>query len=172
MQLRAYMGAAIYRRNNVLVIPDVHFERLAEGHGCRDDDLFELTCAGVPGAGGAVAGDAAAGYARVTGRLDMSLVLSAADYTAISTVGNALYDQERAQNAQREGIIVAPGPAYDDMKTRLDSRKIRAYQGATWDGAAPQTQLTENAGHLGKLDYPTCPRLHGYHVYDSEPRAV
>lgn len=147
MQLRAYMGAAIYRRNNVLVIPDVHFERIVSGGGCKDDQLFKFTVA------------TASDINKVTGRFPLS---------SICGPGEDVGKQNR--------IVVTRVPqAFKDAMGSMyntDDVTMRAYQGATWSGTEPSNQLTENAGHLGKLDYPTCPRLHGYHVYDSEPRAV
>jgi len=177
MQLRAYMGAAIYRRNNVLLIPDVHFERLVSGHG-GEKDTFELTCA--PTTETNTAGDAlitlAQGYSRVTGRVDLSLIISVDDYTALTarvTGANPTQeDRDRLAKLNTDGICVAAGDAYDAFKTARGDMKLNAYQGTTFQTGNPSIKLSENAGHLGKLDYPTCPRLHGYHVFDSEPRAV
>jgi len=166
MQLRAYMGAAIYRRNNVLVIPDVHFERLVSGHGGKED-TFNFEC--FDSADNNPGITAARGYERVTGRLDLTKILSRADYGRLSAAEQADFNNV--------GIIVDTTDAeklaaYTEFKTRLGDMKLNAYQGATFRTGEPSVKLSENAGHLGKLDYPTCSRLHGYHVFDSDPRAV
>jgi hypothetical protein len=150
MQLRVYMGAAVYKPDNVIILPDIMPNGVVSGGGVElNNDIFETE--------------------------DM-----AADELRNAYVAGKPIDVATVENDMRtrlNDIIEGAMPQYYPNNQQLDSTTYNnrlpliIYPGRvdkqTTDG---WITIQENTGHLGCLDDPEADRLHGLYKYNPDVR--
>jgi hypothetical protein len=132
MQLRVYLGAAVYNNDHYIVIPDVAFDGIVSGHSSKvcTDSIFN------PDTEGLIAGFKTKG----TDYIDIF-----EDPVFKATIGDTFYKEyyELKDNA---------GNIADDAREPEGNYPVVLYQGRTWDASG--NEKTANMGHLEHLDDP------------------
>jgi hypothetical protein len=145
MKLRMYLGAVLYKRENVMILPDIAFNGVINFGVYTTGSTLEPTIANAAGAATRVKySNSGAG----------SRTFSA---TEVSTL------------AEKDTPFL---PQADIEKVVGDSRPF-IYQGASYTKdktTGKFVQLTANNGHLGCIDSPACiDRLYGVNAYSATP---
>ena len=159
MQLRVFMGAAVYKSEDVVVCPDVKSEGVISGGGTvcapsadeydpakHDGFLLKINPGSKP-----------AFY--YGGQGDSRSKLFIKDFTSDANLQNLGKFKDRLDDDTAIGNDEETYPTV-------------VYQGSTWN-ASDGAQLTENSGHLGILDsVEFCGRLSGRNLYSDRPKTV
>lgn len=162
MQLRVYLGCAIYEPENLLVIPDVQFEGVVAGQGCNlwQDGPFD------PASNDLI-------LAFKNKGTDLNNLLE--DDTFMATAGQYFYGgydldrdgdhdetEEPSEFEENKGFVTEDGVP---LSCYLGTTET--YHSGQWH------RTTDNAGHLGELDCPRgCDRLDGIQKYCPMPGVV
>lgn len=145
MKLRMYLGAVLYKRENVMILPDIAFNGVINFGVYTTGSTLEPTI------------DTAAGAAtRVT-------------YNGTGAGSRTFDATEVSTLAEKDTPFL---PKTDIEKVVGDSRPF-IYQGASYTKdktTGKFVQLTANNGHLGCIDSPACiDRLYGVNAYSATP---
>lgn len=160
MQLRVFMGAAVYKSEDVVVCPDVKSEGVISGGGTvcapsaneydpakHDGFLLEVKTDSKPAFYYGGQGDSRS-------KLFIKNFTNDADVENLGKFKDRLDDDTAIGNDE-------------------ESYPTVVYQGSTWSAGANGEQLTENSGHLGILDsVEFCGRLSGRNLYSDRPKTV
>jgi len=169
MQLRAYLGSAIYKNENVGWLPHTHFHGLTNGYSVPTNldneptaeaikDLFEFTTPKAVGSGFFLKRDESQTY-------------------GIFGSGVDTFQQSFTRLVNRVGGLEQIGltASNDDLET-MSGRKVPVvgYLGATAKKTATGYEVIQhNLGHLGRLDDPVrCANLHGAAHFVDEPLLI
>lgn len=142
MKLRMYLGAVLYKRENVMILPDIAF-----------NGVINFGIYGIPGGNVEPAIGAALGSA-VRVPLD---------------AGGARPGPLTDINANGDDT---PNLSARDVNQVISESRPFIYQGASWrrDRDGKMHQATTNNGHLGCIDSPECiDRLYGVNAYSATP---
>lgn len=164
MQLRVYMGAVLYDPSRVLVLPDIHIEGFqgAKVHPENADSLKDKNYVDLMDIQPKIAGSSQG--------------------TAAAVLNNAGNDAEvvamrafvQLSNLDLNRIIVGTSGNWSLDKEYLESSgfPLRFYSGhvQVHSSASPEWKThKKNQGHLGNLDEPNNPRLHGQQLFSDHP---
>lgn len=141
MKLRMYLGAVLYKRENVMILPDIAFNGVINFGVYTSDNVLEPSIATAAGAATRV--KVAASKSREINPVD-SAVNSDKDTPNLSTA---------------------------ELKRVMEDSRPFIYQGASYKyDNGKYSQLTANNGHLGCIDSPECiDRLYGVNAYSASP---
>lgn len=165
MQLRAYFGAVLYKRENIMILEDVHCERVLSSHVTEinsdtpvNNDMIEVTDLMT-----------VADAAMVNGPLRLRNLLSTVeDQTRDNalTAGNAKAELAgaAAQMAKVAKTLYQNAFAWTEER-RLDVLYPGRIEMLTTDSGWVVYQ--ENQGHLGRLENPANPAAYGQFVYNN-----
>lgn len=157
MQLRMYLGCAIYEPENLLICPDVQFEGLVEGHGSSicDQEIFD------PKEHDFIIAFKSRGS-------DLQTIFDDEHFKA--TAGKVFYKEyvdHHNTNPDLEDVAEPKGNGFissDGVPLSLYQGTTEQYHEGRWSRA------TDNAGHLGHLDDPReCDRCDGIQVMTTLP---
>jgi hypothetical protein len=153
MQLRVYLGAAVYTPENYVIIPDIQFEGLVGGHGANicTSDVFDPEY-----------DDLIVAFKKKGSRVEHLIH----DEYFRQTAGNLYYANyyDAMDSGDSETMSESLGRVTGEGFNTEDGVPLRFHQGATWKEVAGEgwVQQTINSGHLGGLDNPLqCDRLDG-----------
>jgi hypothetical protein len=156
MKLRMYLGAVLYKRENVMILPDIAF------NGVINFGVYEEEVS-LPGASGTPA-------VAVADKFEPTIANAKGAAIRSKFVGGT----RPAKLKEVAAINGADTPSLNDAnvtKVLQDSRPF-IYQAATFKPGTSGdfVQATANNGHLGCIDSPACiDRLYGVNAYSATP---
>lgn len=164
MKLRMYLGSVLYRRENVMVLPDIAF------NGVKDFHVFRLNVDAGVGAGGAN------GAGNFEGNVAMTEANGAPVRFAYAG-GNRTAATNDAVTRASEANLSSSNMNENDMRTLLDETRPLIYQGslykASTEASSGFVKVSSNTGHLGCIDSPECiDKIAGVNVYSAYPTPV
>jgi len=157
MKLRMYLGAVLYKRENVMILPDIAF------NGVINFGVYE------PGTTSDFSPEiSAAAGAAVRGEYDDALASGAGGRKG--TVKDAT-DGATPPVVMPNNDADTPNLSAGDVNQLLKDSRPFIYQGASYKYEnGKYSQLTANNGHLGCIDSPECiDRLYGVNAYSAAP---
>ncbi len=156
MKLRMYLGSVLYRRENVMVLPDIAFNGVKEFHA------FKL--------------NAAAGTdTNFEDDLDMSKANGApVRFKYDGGNGNRSGGRNNVVDAAATISSNAASMTRKEIRDRLDESRPLIYQGSLYKASTTASsgfvKVLSNTGHLGCIDSPECiDKIAGVNVYSAYP---
>ena len=163
MKLRMYLGSVLYRRENVMVLPDIAFNGVKEFHVT---ELARRNAANT-GAGGVVEDTNFEGNVAMSDAngAPVRFAFAGGDRTAATT--------ETVRNATEANLSSSTMTA-QDMQNLLNETRPLIYQGslykASTEASSGFVKVLSNTGHLGCIDSPECiDKIAGVNVYSAYP---
>jgi hypothetical protein len=170
MKLRMYLGSVLYRRENVMVLPDIAF------NGVKDFHVFPLSAADVTGVGR----NNDAGGVNYTGNFEGGVAMSQANGAPVrfayagadrTTATNETVDAAAMANL-RSSVMTA-----QNIQDLLNETRPLIYQGSLYKASTTASsgfvKVSSNTGHLGCIDSPECiDKIAGVNVYSAYPTPV
>ena len=164
VKLRCYLGAGVYRPENVLILPNIAFEGLDHDDACvKEENFVKVTTSGINGTfiDGAptpfdTADKAAAGFKNLLSKP----VVDMYEVTEWLTTYEKAVKVDSGDTTKRDlkglGGLEKAIEYTHDKKTftfkQNDDIHARIYRGFSTKGAGGTTIMTSNAGHLGEID--------------------
>lgn len=142
MKLRMYLGAVLYKRENVMILPDIAF-----------NGVINFGIYGIPG-----------------GNVEPAIGAALGSAVRVPLDGRGARPGPLT-NINANGADTPNLSAVDVNQVISDSRPF-IYQGASWrrEANGKMHQVTTNNGHLGCIDSPECiDRLYGVNAYSATP---
>lgn len=141
MKLRMYLGAVLYKRENVMILPDIAF------NGVINFGVYTVS----------------------RGTFDGSATIANANGAAIRFAGNRA--GQLAKVDAINDAADTPCLSENDVNQVIKDSRPFIYQGASWtEEQGKFHQATANNGHLGCIDSPECiDRLYGVNAYSATP---
>jgi len=161
LQLRVYLGAALYSPDRVMILPHVHFEGLKENYNCTmptsvaDNKAYTGT------------ESLFVGYIEKNTCGPINL-LRTTDAGMKAVTKNIPYYSKRIAGLQTDAGGNWSGGDGKPVPMTL-------YPGHVQQQLAKQNDWVttcENSGHLGQLDRPDCDRLSGMYRYSKDPNPI
>lgn len=164
MKLRMYLGSVLYRRENVMVLPDIAF------NGVKDFHVFRLNVDAGVGAGGAN------GAGNFEGNVAMTEANGAPVRFAYAG-GNRTAATANTVRQAAEANLSSSNMNAQQMQDLLDETRPLIYQGslykASTEASSGFVKVSSNTGHLGCIDSPECiDKIAGVNVYSAYPTPV
>ena len=173
LKLRAYLGCALYRPENVLLLPNIAFEGAQAGYGVKpantDDTSFKDVEVVFVSHADIAGGPKTNKYLADTCKLDEHPIFRFDELChCLNQDFGAAADKNAAKNRlpllYRENITVdSNGKFIYKASSKAEYRLPRIIERGTYKkGAGVNDPIVPNAGRLGKLDHPDyCDRIWG-----------
>jgi hypothetical protein len=151
MKLRMYLGAVLYKRENVMILPDIAF------NGVINFGVYSVMNDSFEGAPEGKLSNASGAAIRFAYDEDEGTRLGGA--TGVDSLMSQVTDADTPALSERE------------IKQVIKDSRPFIYQGASWKKEGEKFhQATTNNGHLGCIDSPECiDRLYGVNAYSATP---